>query len=219
MTEPLIKQIVKPGVFLAGFAFLGTLALASVYDLTLPMVEANEREVILRQLNLLVDKQTYDNDLLASKQVLPAADFGSAEDVTVYRASKQGLPVAALFIVVAPDGYSGKIRLAVGIRADQTLAGVRVLEHKETPGLGDKIDAEKHPWILGFTDKSLQNPIATLWAVRKDGGEFDQFTGATITPRAVVGAIKRTLEWSQRHFASLFTATTPVSAPAQGTQP
>lgn len=215
MTEPLLKQIIKPGAFLAGFALLGTLALASVYDLTLPTVEANERAATLKQLNLLVDKQTYDNDLLASKQVLPAADFGSAEDVTVYRASQQGVPVAALFIVSAADGYSGKIRLAVGIRADQTLAGVRVLAHKETPGLGDKIEADKHPWILSFAEKSLQNPAPPLWAVRKDGGEFDQFTGATITPRAVVGAVKRTLEWSQHHFTSLFTP----KAPAQGTLP
>ncbi|MDQ5770392.1 electron transport complex subunit RsxG [Thiothrix subterranea] len=214
MTEPLLKQIIKPGAFLAGFALLGTLALASVYDLTLPTVEANERAATLKQLNVLVDSQTYDNDLLASKQTLPAADFGSAEDVTVYRASKQGLPIAALFIVSAPDGYSGKIRLAVGIRADQTLAGVRVLAHKETPGLGDKIDADKHPWILSFADKSLQHPTAAGWAVRKDGGEFDQFTGATITPRAVVNATKRTLDWSAQHFATLFTAI-PTSAGVQ----
>lgn len=215
MSDSLLKEILKPGAFLAGFALLGTVALAFVYGLTLPQVEANERASTLQQLNVLVDSQTYDNDLLASKQILPAADFGSAEDVTVYRASKQGLPVAALFIVSAPDGYSGKIRLAVGIHADQTLAGVRVLAHKETPGLGDKIEADRHDWILGFAGKSLQNPTNTGWAVRKDGGEFDQFTGATITPRAVINATKRTLDWSAQHFTSLFTPTTP----AKGTPP
>ena len=155
------------------------------------------------------------DDLLTSKLTLPAAAFGSAEEVTVYRAIKQGVPVAALFIVTAPDGYSGKIRMVVGVRADQTLAGVRVLEQHETPGLGDKIDADKHDWILGFADKSLQNPAPNQWAVRKDGGEFDQFTGATITPRAVVGAVKRTLEWSQQHFSSLF----PLNKTSTGAQP
>ena len=215
MSDNLLKNILQPGAFLAGFALLGTLALAVVHDLTLPQVEANIRASTLKQLNVLVDAQAYDNDLLTSTLQLPAAAFGSAEEVTVYRATKQGVPVAALFIVTAPDGYSGKIRMVVGVRADQTLAGVRVLEQHETPGLGDKIDADKHDWILGFTDKSLQNPTPNQWAVRKDGGEFDQFTGATITPRAVVGAVKRTLEWSQQHFASLF----PVNKTSTGAQP
>jgi electron transport complex protein RnfG len=205
MSATLLKEILKPGLYLAGFALLGTLALALVYDLTLPQVEANERAKTLKQLNALVDAQEYDNDLLANTLTLPAADFGSAGDVKVYRATRQGTPVAALFIVSAPNGYSGSIRMVVGIRADQTLAGVRVLAHKETPGLGDKIEAEKTDWILGFTGKSLQNPPPAAWAVRKDGGAFDQFSGATVTPRAVVGVVKRTLLWSQQHFAILFT--------------
>lgn len=207
MNDAMLKEILKPGLFLAGFALLGTLALALIHDLTLPQVQANERAATLRQLNALVNAQEYDNDLLASPLTLPAEAFGSAEAVTVYRASKQGNPVAALFIVTAPDGYSGSIRMAVGVRANQTLAGVRVLAHKETPGLGDKIDADKSNWIQGFTGKSLQEPTPAAWAVRKDGGVFDQFTGATITPRAVVGAVKRTLLWSQQHFATLFTQT------------
>ncbi|WMP17849.1 electron transport complex subunit RsxG [Thiothrix lacustris] len=215
MSDKRLKDILQPGALLAGFALLGTLALASVYNLTLPKVEANERASTLKQLNVLVPASSYNNDLLANTLTLPAAAFGSAEDVVVYRASKQGVPVAALFIVTAPDGYSGKIRMVVGINADQTLAGVRVLSQKETPGLGDKIDANKDDWILGFANKSLQNPTSAGWAVRKDGGEFDQFTGATITPRAVVKAVKRTLEWSQQHFASLFTPHTT----SQGAQP
>ena len=158
----------------------------------------------MSRLNALVDHQTYNNDLLADTVELPAAEFGSADKVTVYRARQQGVPVAALFTVTAPDGYSGRIRLIIGINADQTLAGVRVLGHKETPGLGDKIEVERSDWILGFNGKSLQNPTDTGWAVRKDGGEFDQFTGATITPRAIVKAVKNTLAWSQQHFSTLF---------------
>jgi Na+-translocating ferredoxin:NAD+ oxidoreductase subunit G len=198
------KLLEQPGAILAGFALFGTITLALAFDLTKDQIAANEREATLSRLNALVDHQTYDNDLLADQVILPAAEFGSADEVTVYRARKQGVPVAALFTVTAPDGYSGRIRLIVGVNANQTLAGVRVLGHKETPGLGDKIDAEKSDWILGFNGKSLQNPALTGWAVRKDGGEFDQFTGATITPRAVVKAVKNTLTWSQQHFTTLF---------------
>ena len=125
---------------------------------------------------------------------------------------KQNQPVAAIFTATTPDGYSGNIRLVVGINADQTLAGVRVLTHKETPGLGDWIDAEKSDWILSFSGKSLQNPKDTGWAVKKEGGEFDQFTGATITPRAVVVAVKKVLIWSGQHTDILY-------APSTGAQP
>ncbi|UOG91449.1 MAG: electron transport complex subunit RsxG [Candidatus Thiothrix sulfatifontis] len=198
------KLLEQPGIILAGFALFGTVALALAFDFTKDQIAANERSATLSRLNALVDHQTYDNDLLADTLELPAAALGSADVVTVYRARKQGTPVAALFTVTAPDGYSGRIRLIVGVNADQTLAGVRVLDHKETPGLGDKIDVEKSDWILRFNGKSLQNPTHTGWAVRKDGGEFDQFTGATITPRAVVNAVKNTLDWSQQHFNTLF---------------
>lgn len=217
MNSSLLKEIMRPALFLAGFALLGTVALASIYDLTLPRVQENERLSTLEKLNELVDKQRYDNDLLGSKLELPADAFGSSEPVTVYRATKQGTPVAALFTVAAPDGYSGSIRLVVGINANQTLAGVRALAHKETPGLGDKIDTNKSDWVTHFNGKSLQDPALAAWAVKKDGGAFDQFTGATITPRAVVGAVKRTLLWSQQNFATLFTQ--PLTPTQQGAQP
>lgn len=213
MNETLWKAISKPGLALAGFALLGTLLLAVAYDLTRPLIEANERETTLKRLNALVDAHSYDNDLLTDQVTLPADAFNSAESVSVYRARKQGVPVAALFTVTAPDGYNGKIRMVVAVRADQTLAGVRILAHKETPGLGDKIEVEKDNWILGFASKSLQNPPPDAWAVRKDGGEFDQFSGATITPRAVVKTVKSTLLWSQQNFTKLFTL------PATSTQP
>ena len=204
MNRELLQTISRPGMILAGFALLGAITLASVYGLTRPLMEANEREAELSRMSLLVDRNLYDNDPLADQITLPAADFHSAEPVTVYRARKQGQPVAAFFKVTAPDGYSGKIALLVAIRADQSLAGVRVLKHKETPGLVDKIEEAKNPWILGFTDKSLQNPSLDGWAVKKDGGQFDQFTGATITPRAVVKQIRHTLQWSSQQLPWLF---------------
>jgi len=115
-----------------------------------------------------------------------------------------GWPVAAVFAPVAPDGYNGNIRLLVAVRLDGTLAGVRVLAHRETPGLGDNIEAERSDWILGFSGKSLQDPKADSWKVQRDGGVFDQFTGATITPRAVVKAVKNTLLYYQEHGQKLF---------------
>jgi len=107
---------------------------------------------------------------------------------------------------IAPDGYSGAIHLLVGIHADGRVAGVRVIGHRETPGLGDKIELAKSPWIRSFEGKSLTNPAADGWAVKKDRGEFDQFAGATITPRAVVGAVHRALQYFDAHKAELLAA-------------
>lgn len=204
MDKTWLRDLSKPALSLAGFALIGTALLAGIYWITAPRIAANERQALLEQVNTLVAAERYDNDPIADSVTLAAAELGSSTPVTVYRARKQGQAVAALFITTAPNGYSGDIRMVVGVNADQTLAGVRVLAHKETPGLGDKIDAGRSLWILGFKDKSLTNPNEAHWAVKKDGGEFDQFTGATITPRAVVGAVKRVLQWQQQHADSLF---------------
>ena len=119
---------------------------------------------------------------------------------------------------MAPDGYSGNIHLLVAIKYDGTLAGVRVVNHKETPGLGDAVEAERSNWILGFTGKSLTNPGKKGWAVKRDGGQFDQFTGATITPRAVVKAVYKTLEYYQQHKTQLFSDTGSQKQPADATR-
>ncbi len=105
---------------------------------------------------------------------------------------------------VAPDGYSGNIRLLVGVQADDTLSGVRVVAHRETPGLGDAIDEQRSDWVYGFDGKSLGNPPLAKWAVRKDGGHFDQLTGATITPRAIVRAVRRTLLYYRANREALY---------------
>ncbi|HEX6928013.1 MAG TPA: RnfABCDGE type electron transport complex subunit G, partial [Gammaproteobacteria bacterium] len=130
--------------------------------------------------------------------------LGTPVPVTVYRAYKDGEPVAALFTSVAPDGYSGPIYLLVGIHADGRIAGVRVLGHKETPGLGDPIEIERSDWITGFDGRSLGDPPPQQWDVERYGGVFDQFTGATITPRAVVRAVRNTLLYFERHREEIF---------------
>lgn len=201
------KNVLTPGGMLAAFALLAAVLLSAVFNFTRPQVALNERNALLQQLNQLVSPEHYDNDLLAQPYEFPEeafASFNSADPIKVYRATLQDQPVAALFITTAPNGYSGRIRLVVAVNNDQTLAGVRVLAHKETPGLGDKVEVDKSDWIHGFQAKSLSNPTEAAWAVRKDGGEFDQFTGATITPRAIVQSVKNVLLWSQQHYPKLF---------------
>jgi len=130
--------------------------------------------------------------------------LGSDKPVPVYRARKQGKPVAAVIAAVAPGGYNGNIFLLVGIYQDGSLAGVRIVRHIETPGLGDSIDEQKSDWILSFSGKSLQKPQKNRWKVQRDGGEFNQFTGATITPRAVVKAVYNSLVYFKQNRELLF---------------
>ncbi|MBD3634211.1 MAG: electron transport complex subunit RsxG, partial [Methylophaga sp.] len=133
--------------------------------------------------------------------------LGTVEPTAGDRARQNGELVAVVLTVIAPDGYSCTIRMLVGIYHSGKLAGVRVIDHKETPGLGDKIDVKKDDWILQFEGLSLGKPPASKWKVKKDGGEFDQFTGATITPRAVVAAVKKSLEYFRKHRDELFAVT------------
>ncbi|HEB98784.1 MAG TPA: electron transport complex subunit RsxG [Thiotrichales bacterium] len=196
------------GLVLFLFAAVGSGLVAFTHEQTRERIAANEKAALLRNLHQLIHPDEHDNDLLADTlEVRDPGLLGTRAPVTVYRAYLEGRPVAVILTPVAPDGYNGTIRLLVGIRADGTLLGVRVLSHHETPGLGDQIEVERSDWILGFADKSLGNPPEKRWAVKKDGGAFDQFTGATITPRAVVKAVKRTLIYFRKHREALFRKT------------
>lgn len=190
---------------LGAFAIVGTALVALTYDNTVERIAANERAALLRNLHQLVSPDSYDNDLFHDIIEVTDADWlGTPNPIKVYRARKQGEPVAAILAPIAPDGYSGTIKLLVAIHYDGQLAGVRVISHLETPGLGDGIDVERSDWILGFNGKSLDNPENTGWAVKRDGGQFDQFTGATITPRAVVKATHKALQYFQANKDKLF---------------
>jgi electron transport complex protein RnfG len=187
------------------FAITGTLLVALTYEGTREQIAINEREALLRKLNMLVPPDRYDNAIFEdTKQVTDEHLLGTAEPVTVYRARRAGEPVALVITPVAPDGYSGSIRLLVGINLDGSLSGVRVLAHRETPGLGDRIEAERDTWIFSFDGKSLGNPPLESWQVRRDGGVFDQLTGATITPRAVIKAVRNSLLYYRDNRETLF---------------
>lgn len=212
-----VRHILITAAILLLFAVLGTGLVAFTYDNTHEIIEANERAALLENLHALVPPERHDNDLVKDTlQVREPIQLGTDEPVTVYRARKAGQPVAAILTPVAPDGYNGDIKLLVAINADGRLAGVRVTAHRETPGLGDGIEASRSDWILKFTGRSLADPDEKRWAVKKDGGAFDQFTGATITPRAVVKAVKKALIYFQQNRQTLFAAAQAptVEAPA-----
>lgn len=201
------KNILISAILLGLFAVLGTGLVAFTYDKTAPRIAENERELLLHRLHELVPAEAHDNVLDSDTINVNVASLGSKQPLTIYRARKQGKPVAAIMTVVASEGYSGDIRLLVAIRADGELAGVRVIKHNETPGLGDAIEETRSSWILGFAGKSLQNLSEKEWHVKRDGGSFDQFSGATITPRAVVKAVHNALLYFTAHRDELFRQT------------
>ncbi|NVK20907.1 MAG: electron transport complex subunit RsxG [Kangiellaceae bacterium] len=201
----LSKMISKNGLILAGFAAICVGLIAFTYFITRDTIASEMQAALARTLNQLVPQNEYDNDVHHDCTLVQSVELlGSNETVHAYRMRKNGQPVAVVLESVAPNGYSGKIHLVVGIYADGQLAGVRVSEHKETPGLGDKIDANKSDWILSFSEKSLTSPTIEQWKVKKDGGAFDAFTGATITPRAVVEQVAKTLQFYQQQKDVLF---------------
>lgn len=205
--------VLRSSTLLGIIALLGTALLAGVNSLTHERIIEQEKLRVLQQLNAIVAVSSYNNDLLEDKiEIEDQAFFRHAAAVPVYRARMDGQPVAVMMIVTAPDGYNGDIRLLLGINSDGVVLGVRIISHRETPGLGDPIEIEKSDWILGFTNKSLQDPDAAGWAVKRDGGQFDQFTGATISPRAVVRAVNSALRYFQTNQQALF-AKVPATAP------
>ena len=190
------------------FAIIGSGIVGLTYENTYERIKINEQRVLLRKLNTILSPSEYDNDLLVDQIVLEQDSLlGTSEPSKAYLAYKNSEPVAIVLSPGAPNGYSGPINLLVGIYHDGRIAGVRVAKHRETPGLGDSVESQRSDWILGFDDKSLENPDSKKWKVTRDGGEFDQFTGATITPRAVVKAVHSALLYFQEHHKELFQQT------------
>lgn len=199
------NPVIRSGLLLGVIALLGTALLAGVNELTHERIMEQEKLRMLQQLNEIVPMVSYNNDLLEDVIKIEDPDFfRHPAPVTVYRARLDNQPVSVMMIVTAPDGYNGDIRLVIGINTAGTILGVRVISHRETPGLGDPIETEKSDWIYSFDHKSLRNPPSSSWAVKRDGGQFDQFTGATISPRAVVRAVRTTLLYFQANKQALF---------------
>lgn len=200
------QSITRNSVLLGLFAICTTLLITGTFLSTKDTIAAEKRKAEEKALLEIVPRERHDNSMLDDTLVVgpDAEGLGLLDEKTIYIARKGDVAVTAILPVVAPDGYTGEIELIVGVNADGTIAGVRTLSHRETPGLGDKVDLKKDDWILGFNGRSLDNPQKSGWAVKKDKGVFDQFTGATITPRAVVGAVARALQYAQDNHKSLF---------------
>lgn len=199
------QRMLRAARLLSIYTVIGVGLLLLVKQLTDKPIQTAEKHVLLETINQLLASKEYDNALLNDTiQVTAPAYLNTKDPVTVYRARKDGQPVALILTTHAPDGYNGDIKIMLAVYEDGRIAGVRVLKHKETPGLGDKIELKKSNWILGFNGMKLRDDNANLWAVRKDGGGFDQFTGATITPRAVIKAVKNALQFVQEKGAKLY---------------
>ena len=201
------STMMRPALMLAAFASAAALLLTVVYQIATPVLQQHQQEALLAQLNSLVPSDRYNNALTTDTLIVNEPSLDGKKPVTIFRARDNNQPVAALLLVTAPNGYSGEIKLLIGVWADGSLAGVRVIAHKETPGLGDYIEDKRSPWVHQFDGKSLKDPAPERWKVKKDGGIFTYNTGATITPRAVVGAVARTLTWVNQQGDALYAPT------------
>ncbi len=208
----------RTAIILFVFVILFTTLLAGVYLWTKPALEASATEEKMKLVDEVLPRTDYDNDLLKDTISLPATPALGTDDTTlVYRARKNGQPQALVFEAVAPDGYAGRIRLIVAIRSDGSLAGVRVTQHKETPGLGDYIEPKKdknkaRPWITQFNGLSYAALTDKDWKVKKDGGRFDSVAGATVTPRAVVKAVHKATKFVAENQTQLYASQTGEGA-------
>jgi electron transport complex protein RnfG len=198
------------------FVIIFTGLLSGAYLWTKPAIEASAAEEKMKLVDEVLPRSEYDNALLEDTLTLPATpELGLSESSTLYRARKAGQPVAVVFEAVAPDGYAGKVKLVVAVRTDGQVAGVRVTQHKETPGLGDYVEVKKdknkaRPWITQFQGMSLAQVAAHDWKVKKDGGRIDYYAGATVTPRAVTKAVLKAVKWAEANRNQLFA---PPGAP------
>ena len=194
----LFKAMSQSAAKLTAFVVICIVVLLTVKFFTADKIAQAQKDTLIATFNEVLPAGLYNNQplddvmLITDEKILQK--LGSKTPVTVYRARKDNQPAGILLQTIAPNGYSGNIYLLLAVLPNGKISGVRTLHHLETPGLGDKIEIAKHDWILSFNDRELTTENSNQWAVKKDGGEFDQFTGATITPRAVVGAVKNTLE-------------------------
>lgn len=184
---------------------LTTLLLALNFELTQPNIAFNQQQAKKRLLTEILPKDGYDNDLLATQTIITdEASFATKAPIELYQAKLGTKTQAIIFSTIAPNGYNGQIALLVAVSKDLSILGVRVVKHTETPGLGDKMELSKSDWVNHFNNRSFKNTPSQSWRVRKDGGVFDSWTGATITPRAIVQAVKRVLAYATERQQELF---------------
>ena len=199
--------VFKTGITLAMIAAICTALVAATFQMTIDRIAANEKALLEQSLQPALAGVFYDGDVSESRLVIPPPHELPGNDAAIiYRVFAANEPVAALFAVTARDGFSGPIRILLGVDVSGTVTGVRILQHRETPGLGDKIESSRSDWVFQFDGRSIGDPTVTAWALKGDGGEFDQLTGASVTPRAVLKAIRNTLLYFDAHRDEIFLA-------------
>lgn len=199
----MLNAIKKNGLVLAIFACASTGLVAVTHYLTKDQIKQQEQAQLLSVLNQVIPHDLHDNELFSSCTLVQAEELGTEKAMPAYIAKINGEPSAIAIEAIAPDGYNGAIKVIIGMKIDGTILGTRVLSHQETPGLGDKIDLRVSDWILSFAGKQVTDSNLDRWKVRKDGGDFDQFTGATITPRAVVKSVKQAVQYVNQNNQAL----------------
>ena len=206
----IIRNMLISASLLAVFGGIGTALVMFTFESTAEKIEANEKAILLKNLNSIIPQASYSNNLLENQlhvpidSMLDSKNSGKYQHITIYRAWQGKEPIAIAFPIMVYDGYNGEIKLLIAIQSSGKILGVRVITHKETPGLGDKIEIAKSDWILSFNQKSLTDPKTKQWKVKKDGGVFDQFSGATITPRAVVNGVYKALDYFNNNRDKVF---------------
>ncbi|HQQ34146.1 MAG TPA: electron transport complex subunit RsxG [Methylophilus sp.] len=201
----IIKNARKDALTLVAFAAVFTLVMAFVYQITKAPIEKSEAEARMALFAQIIPPNIHDNDVLKDAiTIAPSPLLGNKQPTIANRARLNNQPQAIILEAIAPDGYSGDIKLLIAIKYDGSVSGVRVLTHKETPGLGDYIEIAKNDWIKLFDGESLTQTNDAGWKVKKDGGKFDYMAGATITPRAVVKAVHKALQYFEENKAQLF---------------
>ena len=202
-----MNTVIKSGLTLATIGAICAALVATTYMQTRERIAANEKAWLEQSLKPALAGLFFDGGISDSILIIPAPhELPGPDDVVVYRVYSDSQPVAALFAVTARDGYSGPIRILLGIEYDGTVTGIRILKHRETPGLGDRIVSTRSDWVYQFNGRSLGDPRLERWAFKRDGGLFDQLTGASVTPRAVIKAVRETLVYFAAQRDKIFAA-------------
>jgi len=198
------KDEINNGLILGGGTVIALLVIVLAFLLTKPRIDKTQQEQLATYLEQLLVADSYNNNPSSDVIKLTHSALGSDQPLPVYRALYNDKPTGAVITAIAPDGYSGAIHLLIGVSVAGDIVAVRVTDHKETPGLGDDIDKRKSDWIDAFDDLSPSTMQVQDWQVKKDGGQFDQFTGATITPRAVIQSVYNVAQWYSDNQQSVY---------------
>ena len=204
-----MNTVVKSGLTLATIGAICAALVSTTYLQTRDRIAANEKAWLEQSLEPALAGLIFDGGISESILIIPAPhELPGPDDVVVYRVYSEDGPVAALFVVTARDGYAGPIRILIGVQYDGTVTGIRILKHRETPGLGDKIadTGSTSDWVFQFNGLSLGNPELERWELKRDGGQFDQLSGASVTPRAVLKATRETLIYFAAQRDDIFAA-------------